>query len=118
MSKSKVTMLATVIVAFLLSGCGLHGPNITLEFNIDKRDQREMCDVEGAAQQPVLSREEVQELMGYAGAALDLIKKVEEEMLAGRRLREVVAREFFQIPMPETGLRMVIEPDMSDPLFE
>ena len=125
MRQSKITLVIAAVVGLLVSGCGLHGPNITVEFNIDKRDQRDGWGAEVVDQEPVLSPEEVQDLISYAGVAVDLVRKIEEEMRVSRMLREAVARDLFSISIdmlstvdPETNHQQTTKQDASDPIFE
>jgi hypothetical protein len=117
----KVITAAAAIALTLASGCALHGPNITFDLTVDKRDQRQWCEGEVEQQQLGLSREEVQELLSYAKMAVDLAREGVEIVKSDDLLRSPVTGSspygllrVLGIIDPQTSL----EVDVSDPLFE
>lgn len=61
-----------LLLPLLLTSCGLHGPNVVFEINVDKRDQSEV--IKAPDNGPALTREEWQEILGYVREAAKLVK--------------------------------------------
>ena len=118
----KVITAAAAIALTLSSGCALHGPNITFDLTVDKRDQRQGCEEGEVEQQQLgLSREEVQELLSYAKMAVDLAREGVEIVKSDDLLRSPVTGSSPYGLLRVLGIidpQMSLEVDVSDPLFE
>lgn len=76
-------LIIVLILALLLTSCAFHGPNIELELVIDKSGRTE------STQEPALTQEEYQEVLGYIREAAKLLADVMEEREIAGLIREI-----------------------------
>lgn len=125
-------LIVVLILPLLLTSCGLHGPNVVFEVNVDKRDQSEV--ISAPDNGPALTREEWQEILGYVREAMKLVKAVARDREIQSMLRigkfaavqeAIRSADTLQppdLPRPKSTLESMSDliPDVisGDPIFE
>ncbi len=122
-------LIVVLILPMLLTSCGLHGPNVAFEVNVDKRDQSEAVAAPDGGL--ALTREEWQEILGYVREAAKLVKAVTREREIQSMLQigkfDAVQEMFRSVvgmapplaaPRPKSTFEEVSDVLAQDPVFE
>lgn len=121
-------LIVVLILALLLTSCGLHGPNVVFEINVDKRDQSEV--IKAPDNGPALTREEWQEILGYVREAAKLVKATlrDKEIDAIVRIgKSSAVQEAIRLadilvptkpPLPKTTFEEMVDIPITDPVFK